>query len=149
MLLMQSNTELICNIKLTLTFDDTSTKEIFLHDNDFIVLKYRYNGNKDVSIAKINKITTIFNQHDNRMELDNAILVLDIAKAFESKRIHVKTSDILNIRTLSEDIAMYLFKIWDDIDVTDDIFGDIIPTDPNNPIDSDMNVKNDNENIDT
>ena len=144
MLLIESKTELMHTAKVLLRYDDNTTKEITITDGIFMLLKYRYNGNKNIDVVKVNKVKAIFKPlNPTQVIFDGAILVLDIAREFNSKRIHITTDDILNAKIITEESAMDFLEHWDKIDKSDALFepeatkDDTIDIDPEFGVDVD------------
>lgn len=146
MLLIQSKTELMHTAKVSLRYDDNTTKEITITDGIFMLLKYRYNGNKNIDVVKVNKVKAIFKPlNPTQVIFDGAILVLDIAREFNSKRIHITTDDILNAKIITEESAMDFLEHWDEIDKSDALFEPEATKDDTMDIDPEFGVDDEPE----
>lgn len=132
-MLLRSKTDLLCTVSMILYFDNGTEKEVTFKENDYILIKSRYNGNKFVDVAKVNKVLPIF---DSIGKFEGCKLVLDLAKQFNSNRITINTNDILNVKLITKEAAMDLYNCGDDLVITDEMFD----SDPVDYIDPDMGV---------
>lgn len=139
-MLLRSKTALLCTVSMVLHFDDSAEKEVTFKENDYILIKSRYNGNKFVDVAKVNKVLPIF---DSIGKFEGCKLVLDLAKQFNSNRITINTNDILNVKPITKEAAMDLYNCGDDLVITDEMFN----PDPVEDIDPDMGVTPDDPTV--
>ena len=135
-MLLRSETNTHFYAELSLFFDDSTQKTVSLNEGDFVIIKIRYDGDKLLGVAKIIQVMPILNTSTGHTFCVDCKLVLDLARQFDSSRITISTSDVLDIKAITKEAAMDLYNAGEDLVITDEMF----KPDPVEDIDPGMGV---------
>lgn len=125
-MLIQNNTQLLFSLNVNLTFDNGSTKACKVNPGDYLLLKFRYNGNKLMRACKVVAIQPII--LDTQPESYAASLLVDCSAKFNAERLKVASVDILNIRRVDRD---FIESLAPDFAVTEEMINaDTLPAVP-------------------
>lgn len=125
-MLIQNNTQLLFSLYVSLTFDNGSTKDCKVNPGDYLLLKFRYNGNKLYRACKVLGIQPII--LNTQPESYAASLLVDCSTKFNAERLKVSSMDILNIRRVDAD---YIASLAPEFNVTEDMINaDATPATP-------------------
>lgn len=121
-MLLQNNSQLLFSVDIRLLFDDGSTKSGVFNVNDYLLLKFNYNGNKLLKACKLLDIRPVV--MNTQPESYSSKLVIDCSDKFAAKRLIIPTKDILNFRIVNKD---FIDSLAPDYKVTEDMFkGDML-----------------------
>ena len=127
-MLLQNNTEILFSLMVKLTFDTGETKVAEVNVDDYLLLKFNYDGSKYTRACQVVDIVPVM--LSTQPISYSATLVIDCSTKFQAERLRVATKDILDIRKVSKD---YVESLAPDYIITEDMFdGDYIPTTPDN-----------------
>lgn len=125
-MLLQNNTEVLFSLMVKLTFDTGETKVAQVNVDDYLLLKFNYDGSKYTRACQVVDIMPIM--LTTQPVSYTATLVIDCSTKFQAERLRVATKDILDIKKVSKD---YVDSLAPDYNITDDMFdGDYIPATP-------------------
>ena len=125
-MLLQNNTEVLFSLMVKLTFDTGETKVAQVNVDDYLLLKFNYDGSKYMRACQVADIVPVM--LTTQPISYTATLVIDCSTKFQAERLRVATKDILNIKKVSKD---YIDSLAPDYVITDDMFdGDYIPATP-------------------
>lgn len=125
-MLLQNNTQVIFSLDVKLTFDNGTTKVGILKANDYILLRFKYNGNKLLRACRIVDIQPVI--LTTQPESYAASLVVDCSTKFSAERVRVASKDILNFRIVDKD---FIDSLAPNYEITDDMINqDVIPATP-------------------
>lgn len=125
-MLLQNNTEVLFSLMVKLTFDTGETKVAQVNADDYLLLKFNYDGSKYTRACQVVDIMPVM--LTTQPISYTATLVIDCSTKFQAERLRVATKDILDIKKVSKD---YIDSLAPDYNITDDMFdGDYIPATP-------------------
>ena len=125
-MLLQNNTEVLFSLMVKLTFDTGETKVAQVNVDDYLLLKFNYDGSKYTRACQVVDIMPVM--LTTQPISYTATLVIDCSTKFQAERLRVATKDILDIKKVSKD---YVDSLAPDYNITDDMFdGDYIPATP-------------------
>ena len=125
-MLLQNNTEVLFSLMVKLTFDTGETKVAQVNVDDYLLLKFNYDGSKYTRACQVVDIMPVM--LTTQPVSYTATLVIDCSTKFQAERLRVATKDILDIKKVSKD---YVDSLAPDYNITDDMFdGDYIPATP-------------------
>ena len=125
-MLLQNNTEVLFSLMVKLTFDTGETKVAQVNVDDYLLLKFNYDGSKYMRACQVADIVPVM--LTTQPISYTATLVIDCSTKFQAERLRVATKDILDIKKVSKD---YVDSLAPDYNITDDMFdGDYIPATP-------------------
>lgn len=125
-MLLQNNTEILFSLNVNLVFDTGETKQVNVNVDDYLLLKFTYDGSKYTRACQVADIVPVM--LSTQPISYSANMILDCSGKFQAERLTVATKDILDIRKVSED---YVLSLAPDYVITDDMFdGDYIPSVP-------------------
>ena len=125
-MLLQNNTEVLFSLMVKLTFDTGETKVAQVNADDYLLLKFNYDGSKYTRACQVVDIMPVM--LTTQPVSYTATLVIDCSTKFQAERLRVATKDILDIKKVSKD---YVDSLAPDYNITDDMFdGDYIPATP-------------------
>ena len=125
-MLLQNNTEVLFSLMVKLTFDTGETKVAQVNVDDYLLLKFNYDGSKYMRACQVADIVPVM--LTTQPISYTATMVIDCSTKFQAERLRVATKDILNIKKVSKD---YIDSLAPDYVITDDMFdGDYIPATP-------------------
>lgn len=126
-MLIQNQLDMDFKMHLLLSFDDSTTKSIWVKEQDYLLLYFRYNGSKVMRACQVVKLLPV------QLETDpvswGCSLLIDCSTKFAASRLKVSSKDILNARVVSEDFVKSLAP---DYTVTEDMIRDdeVLPAIP-------------------
>lgn len=125
-MLLQNNTEILFSLMVNLVFDTGETKTVKVDVDDYLLLKFNYDGSKYSRACQVVDIVPIM--LTTQPISYTAALMIDCSTKFQAERLRISTKDILDIRKVSKD---YIDSLAPDYIITDDMFdGDYIPSIP-------------------
>lgn len=115
-MLLQNNTQVIFSLKVKLTFDNCTTKVCNVNVGDYLLLRFRYNGNKMLRACRVVAIQPVI--LDTQPESYAASLIVDCSTKFRAERLKVPSINILNIRVVDKE---FVDSLAPDYEVTEDM----------------------------
>lgn len=108
---------IIFTLSLELTFDDGTSKVGVINENDYLLLKFRYDGNKLIRACKVIAIQPVILY--TQPESYTGALMIDCSGEFYADRLKVVAKDILDFRIVDK---KFIDDLAPDYDITDDLF---------------------------
>ena len=125
-MLLQNSTEVLFSLCVKLTFDTGETKVVTVNTDDYLLLKFNYDGSKYSIACRVVDIVPVM--LTTQPISYTATLVVDCSTKFQAERLRVAAKDILNIKKVSKD---YVDSLAPEYTITEDMFdGDYIPATP-------------------
>ena len=125
-MLLQNNTQVVFSLKVQLVFDTGETKVVEVNENDYLLLKFNYDGSKLMRACQVVDIIPVM--LNTQPVSYTANIMIDCSTKFQAERLRVATKDILDIKKVSKD---YIDSLAPDYEITDSMFdGDYIPSVP-------------------
>lgn len=125
-MLLQNSTEVLFSLCVKLTFDTGETKVVTVNTDDYLLLKFNYDGSKYSRACRVVDIVPVM--LTTQPISYTATLVVDCSTKFQAERLRVAAKDILNIKKVSKD---YVDSLAPEYTITEDMFdGDYIPATP-------------------
>ena len=125
-MLLQNSSEVLFSLMVKLTFDTGETNVAEVNVDDYLLLKFNYDGSKYMRACQVVDIVPVM--LTTQPISYTATLVIDCSTKFNGERLRVATKDILDIKKVSKD---YIDSLAPDYIITDDMFdGDYIPSTP-------------------
>lgn len=125
-MLLQNSTEVLFSLCVKLTFDTGETKVVTANTDDYLLLKFNYDGSKYSRACRVVDIVPVM--LTTQPISYTATLVVDCSTKFQAERLRVAAKDILNIKKVSKD---YVDSLAPEYTITEDMFdGDYIPATP-------------------
>lgn len=115
-MLIQNNINLDFKLHLLLSFDDGTTKSVYVKEDDYLLLYFRYNGTKIMRACQVIKLLPV------QLETDpvswGCSMLIDCSTKFTANRLKVSSKDVLNVRVVNED---YIKALAPDYIITEDM----------------------------
>lgn len=116
-MLLQNTSQLLFSVEIRLLFDNGSTKNGIFNVNDYLLLKFNYNGNKLLKACKLVDIRPVI--MNTQPESYTSKLIIDCSDKFSANRLIIPIKDILNFRIVNKD---FIKSLAPDYKVTEDMF---------------------------
>lgn len=125
-MLLTNNTQVIFTLDVKLTFDNGTTKRGTVKEGDYLLLKFRYDGQKLYRACKVVYIQPV--QLNTQPISYTASIIADCSTKFNAQRLRIAAGDILDIRFVDKD---YIESLAPDYIVDEDLIKlDAIPATP-------------------
>ena len=147
-MLLQSTINFITKVQMSMLFDDSKEKVVILEKGQYVLIKFRHNGDKYSRLGKIKEIIPVVGMPDglpacgdSRSPFTGCRIVVDFGSTFGSCQLTIGCNEILNIRILTEEKMKELLALGSNLIITDELFdeeNDLKPdeepsTDPGTP----------------